>query len=304
MSSELTFKDILREAAAGGYGVGSFSPRYTKMILPVIEAAVELISPVIVQISEKELNRHQVELAIFSAEFYRVVSRLGARPPILLHLDHTKTMAVIKEAIDRRFMSVMIDASDREFDENVRISKETVDYAHSRGVYVEAELGRISSADLAETDTNEEYFTDPAEAERFVLQTGVDALAVSVGTAHGFYHGREPNIRYGLLQAINRRVSVPLVLHGGSDVPAEKIALAVGLPTGGAAKVNIATDLERAMLRALGREGHMTDAELNTLSAAELEKARLAVKETVKDKMRSFLFSAGKATAKQVNTTA
>jgi fructose-bisphosphate aldolase class II len=286
------FTEMLLQAAQGGYGVGAFSPRYTKMILPVLEAAEELRSPVIVQISEKELSRHGVNLAAFAGEFYRRAASVTV--PAALHLDHTKTQALIHQAIREKFMSVMIDASEYPFAENLRVSKAVADYAHARDVAVEAELGRIGATDLVETDTLEEFLTDPAQAETFARETGVDALAVSVGTAHGFYR-QAPNIRYGLLRALNRRVGVPLVLHGGSDVPAEKIAQAVTLETGGVAKVNIATDLEQAMLDALGAAGPLTDGGLAGLSPEKLAQARQAVTETVRRKLRDYLLSAGKA---------
>ena len=287
--------DMLKTAANLPYAVGAFSPRYTKMILPVLQAAVELHSPVIVQISEKELDRNRVVLSSFAKEFYRQAARLELKVPAALHLDHAKTPGLIRDVIACNFMSVMIDASDQVYDENVRISREIADYSHERGVFVEAELGCIGATDSAETDNSADCFTDPMEAGRFIRDARPDALAVSVGTSHGLYNGRQPNIQYDLLREIYARTGLPLVLHGGSDTPAEKLARAVREVSAGVAKVNIATDLEQAMLRTLGRKEHLTDSEVDALPPEKLELARLAVKEVVMDKMSNYLFSTGKA---------
>ena len=172
--------NLLENARKGKYAVGSFSPRYTKLILPVVQAAVETDSPVIVQLSEKEIIRHQVNVEAFAREFYRVVEELDPQVPIALHLDHTKTFDVIRQAIDAGFTSVMIDASEYEFEENVRITRQVVEYAKPRKVTVEAELGKIGTTDFVETDHDEELFTVPEEAKEFCERTGVDCLAVSV----------------------------------------------------------------------------------------------------------------------------
>lgn len=287
--------ELLRKAHLEGYAVGSFSPRYTKLIKPIVQAAIDTESPLIVQISEKEIYRHKVTAKAFADEFFRVIDELRPDIPIVLHLDHTKDFEIIKQAITSGFTSVMIDASEFDFDKNVEITKQTVEYAHPHNVTVEAELGKIGTTDFAETDHDEEFFTVPEEAERFIELTGVDALAVSVGTAHGIYTIRKPRVDYDRLYKINQLTDTPLVLHGGSGVPSDMVSKAVQMPTGGVSKVNIATDVEQAMLKVVGKESFMTEEELNAYPAEILEKAREAVYELVKEKITNYLLSAGKA---------
>lgn len=287
--------NILRHAAENGYAAGSFSARYTKLILPIIQAAVNTNSPVIVQLSEKEIIRHKVSAEAFAKEFYRVVEELQPKVPVVLHLDHTKTLETIQAAMDAGFTSVMIDASEKNFDDNVAVTKQVVEMAHRRNITVEAELGKIGTTDFVETDHDEEMYTIPEEAKMFCAQTEVDCLAVSVGTAHGVYTVRQPNIDFKRLEEINKLTPTPLVLHGGSGVPSEMVVKAAALPTGGVSKVNIATDLELEMLAVVGRSGHMTEEELNTYSDDIIEKAREAVRLLVEDKIRHYLGSSNKA---------
>ncbi len=221
--------------------------------------------------------------------------QLGITIPVVLHLDHSWDFEVIKAAIAAGFTSVMIDASEHPLDENIRISREVAEYAHAHGVSVEAELGRIGTTDFVETDKDEELYTVPEEALRFVDETGIDALAVSVGTAHGVYVVRQPKVDIERLIAIRKLTPVHLVLHGGSGVPAQMIADAIHIPGGGVSKVNIATDLEIALLEALGRTERMSNAEIKALPADQLAIGRAAVEAVVVDKIENFLGSAGKA---------
>jgi fructose-bisphosphate aldolase class II len=248
-----------------------------------------------VQISHKELVRYGITPADFAEEFFARIRGDHIEVPVVLHLDHTKELGTIAEAIEAGFTSVMIDASEQPLEENIRISKEVVEYAHARGVSVEAELGMIGTTDFVETDKDEELFTDPQEAQRFVKETGVDALAVSCGTAHGVYMVRQPRIDYARLAVIRSLTDVHLVLHGGSGVPAEMMSQAIRLPGGGVSKVNIATDLELSLLQALGREERMTDAECRALAPELLERGRAAVQATVAEKMKHFVGSFGRA---------
>lgn len=286
---------MLENAAKGRYAVGSFSARYTKLIRPIIQAAMNTNSPAIVQLSEKEVVRHKVGVKEFADEFYRVVKELNPQVPLALHLDHTKTLDVIREAMDAGFTSVMIDASEKEYEENAAVTKEVVAMAHPRRITVEAELGKIGTTDFVETDTDEELYTDPEEAARFCEETGVDCLAVSVGTAHGVYTVRQPKVDYERLEAINQLTKTPLVLHGGSGVPSEMVTKAAQIQGGGVCKVNIATDLELAMLAVVGREGHLTEAELNSYSEEMIEKSQEAVRLLVEDKIKNYLGSENKA---------
>lgn len=288
-----SMKGMLAHAHANSYAVGAFSARYTRLIQPLVEAAIACDSPLIVQLSEKEIHRHQVSLKAFASEFYRVVQLLNPPLPIALHLDHTKTFSVIAEAIEVGFTSVMIDASDKDFAGNVQSSKEVVALAHSKGVTVEAELGRIGTTDRVETDEDVTALTDSAEALRFIQETGIDALAVSVGTSHGPYTTTAPTIVYSIIEEINALTDLPLVLHGGSGVPSAMMIRAIQLPTGGISKVNIATDVEQAMLKSLGKSSHMTEDELNAVDEATFAKASEAVKALAMDKIEHYLFSRG-----------
>ena len=286
---------VLSAAERGGYAVGSFSPRYRAMIAPVLAAAQAVASPLIVQISQKELVRHQIEPGPFADEFYAQLETQNITVPVVLHLDHTRDFEVIQAAIAAGFTSVMIDASEKPLEENIIASREVVHYARQFGVSVEAELGRIYTTDFVETDTDEELYTVPEEAEYFVRETGIDALAVSIGTAHGVYMVRAPRIDFERLTAIRALTPVHLVLHGGSGVPGNMISDAVHIPGGGPSKVNIATDLELAALATLGRESHLTDGEMNVLAPDALQRAQQAVYDVVQDKARNFLRSAGQA---------
>jgi fructose-bisphosphate aldolase class II len=290
-----TLREVLGAALRGRYAVGAFAARYTPLVRAILRGAQQARSPAIVQISQKELTRYGIEPAEMAGEFFRGVGDEGITVPLVLHLDHTRELGVIRDAIAAGFTSVMIDASERPLEENIAVSREVAEYAHARGVSVEAELGRIGTTDFVETEHDEEMYTDPEEAGRFVRETGVDALAVSVGTAHGVYSVRRPKVDYRRLRAIRERVEIPLVLHGGSGVPAEMMIEGIRLPDGGVSKVNIATDLELAFLGALGREDRLTNAQARALPAADRDRALQAVEDTVIDKIEHFVVSAGKA---------
>jgi ketose-bisphosphate aldolase len=293
-SNLMNLSEMLPLAEKGGFAIGSFSARYTAMILPILQAAQELQSPLIVQISQNEFNWFGNSPKSFADEFYHCLEAEGITVPVGLHLDHTKELEVIKAAIAAGFTSVMIDASELPLDENIAKSRRVASIAHTLGLAVEAELGRITTTDKLETEDDIEMYTQPEEAGIFVERTQVDALAVSVGTAHGVYTVKQPKIDYERLLAIRARTPVHLVLHGGSGVPPEMMRKAYTLPGGGVSKINIATDLEMAALAALGSK-RMTDAEMSALPPERLELARASVKAIVMDKMEKFLDSAGKA---------
>lgn len=285
----------LAAAERGGYALGSFAPRYTPMIRPVLRAGQRTGSPLIVQVSQRELERYHVEAADFADAFFSALEDERIDVPVVLHLDHTFEMPVIQAAIEAGFTSVMIDQSLKPLEENISVTRDVVGYAHARDVSVEAELGKIGTTDFVETEEDEELLTDPAEAERFVIETGVDALAVAVGTAHGHYTTRQPRVDLARLAAIRARTPVHLVLHGGSGVPPKMIQDAIRLPKGGISKVNIATDLEHAMLTALGRTERMTDAACRALPAEARRTAEAAVEAIVVEKIENFLMSGGRA---------
>lgn len=292
----LPLTGFLPKAQAEGYAVAALSPRYRACIRPIVEAAWELRSPLIVQISQRELNNFGLTPVEVREELERVVRDLKLDLPFALHLDHSWDLPVIEEAIAAGFTSVMVDASSAPFEENVDITRQVVKMAHPLGVSVEAELGRLTTTDKLETESDEEMYTDPAEAREFVRLTGCDALAVSVGTAHGVYAVKNPKIDFERLAAIRQAVGpqMILVLHGGSGLPAETVHRAIALPGGGISKVNIATDLENAMLAAMGTE-RMTSAQLDRLPPALLAKGLAAVKKEAKEKIEHFVRSAHRA---------
>ena len=291
--SVLTLKEILQFTRVKNYAVGAFSPRYTSMIRPVLRAGQRHASPLIVQISQKELNKYKVAIDKFAEEFYTAIVEENINVPIALHLDHTKDLDIIKQAIEANFTSVMVDASDKPLAENIAITREVVEYAHERGVSVEAELGRIGTTDFIETDADKQLYTDPYEAAVFVKETGVDALAVSVGTAHGPYVDRQPRIDYQRLVEIKAVVSIPLVLHGASGIPSKMIRKAISL--GGISKINFATDLETALLTTLGYTSSLTDEKIRELDMEQLREGADAVEQVVSCKISEFLGSQGHA---------
>lgn len=295
----LTLAEILPPAQAAGYAVPAFNPRYRACIRPLVEAAVECRSPLIVEISQRELGWFQWSPRQVREELERVVTDLETAIPFALHLDHAWEMELVQEAIEAGFTSVMIDASRLPFEENVAATRQVVAYAHDRGVSVEAELGRLTTTDRLESENDEEWFTDPAEAGEFVARTGCDALAVSVGTAHGVYRVKNPRIDLPRLAAIRREVGhgTALVLHGGSGLPAPTVHQAISLPGGGISKMNIATDLENALLRAMGGLTRMTSGQLDALPSRLRSRGLAAVKAEATTKIRDVICSQGRAWA-------
>lgn len=293
----LTLPEFLPKAQAEGYAVAAFSARYRACIRPVVAACLESRSPFIMEISQRELGWFQLSPRDFRDELEQVVRDLQVDLPFALHLDHTWEFPVIEAAIEAGFTSVMIDASAKPFADNVAITREVVAYAHARGVSVEAELGKLTTTDKLESENDEEMYTVPAEAAEFVRRTGCDALAVSVGTAHGVYMVRNPKIDFARLAEIRRLLGPEtiIVLHGGSGLPAETVHRAIALPGGGISKMNIATDLENALLGALGGLKRMTSAELDALAPHLRAPGLAAVKAEAKDKIVNFVRSADRA---------
>lgn len=292
----LTAPEIMRPAQAAGYAVAAFSARYRACIRPVVEAALATRSPLMVEISQRELGWFQLQPRDFRDELERVLTELKADLPFVLHLDHTWEYDVIKAAIEAGFTSVMIDASQKPFEENIAITREIVALAHAHGVSVEAELGKLTTTDKLESENDEEMYTVPEEAAEFVRRTGCDTLAVSVGTAHGAYMVKNPKIDFDRLAAIRRLLpDTPLVLHGGSGLPTETVHRAIALPGGGISKLNIATDLENALLAAMGGLKRMTSAELDALDPALRSRGLAAVKAEATDKIVNFVRSANRA---------
>lgn len=280
---------MLPEAQKGGFGIAAFSARYRACIPVVVQAATELRSPLIVEVSQRELGW----FGLTPRDFREELEKANPQVPFGLHLDHSFQDDIIHAAIEAGFTSVMIDASAHPLEENIRRTREVVEYAHARGVSVEAELGKLTTTDKMESENDEEMFTDPREAEEFVRKTGCDALAVSIGTAHGVYPVKNPRIDFERLAAIRQLLPhTPLVLHGGSGLPPETVHEALRM--GGISKMNIATDLENAMLEAMGKE-RMTSAELDALDPELRARGLAAVKNVARDKIQNFVLSAGRA---------
>lgn len=235
----VTGKEIMLAARGGNYAVGAFNTNNMEITQAIAEAAQEMGAPVIIQTSEGAIKYAGIE-------YLSVMVRLAAQRasvPIALHLDHGTTYETIIGCIRNGWTSVMFDGSHLPLDENIAATREIVKVAHAAGVSVEAELGRLGGIeDNISVSDEDARFTSPDEAERFVFETGVDYLAIAIGTAHGKYKG-EPKLDFPRLSEIRGRVEVPLVLHGASGVPDDAIRKATGL---GINKINIDTDLRLA----------------------------------------------------------
>ena len=289
------FPYLLSVAERGNFAVGAFNPRITAMIAPVLRGGERMQSPLIVEIAQVELELYQLSVTHFAEKFWQAMMEEKPSVPLGLHLDHTKKLTLIEEAISCGFSSVMIDACSKELQDNIATTREVVDFAHARGVSVEAELGRIVSGDSIETGNDEELFTDPKEAAEFVRQTGIDALAISIGTAHGAYLVKQPRIDLERLASIRQHTRVHLVLHGGSGTPAEMVKSAIQLPGGGVSKINIATDLEVALYNELNCGSRLTESDINQLDKVDVDRGAKAVQKVVEAKMSDFLLSTGHA---------
>ena len=240
----VTGKQILDHAHENGYAVGAFNVNNMEIVQAIIRAAEETQSPVILQASQGAIKYAEIEYISAMAK----VAAEKATVPVALHLDHGTDFQQIMLCLRHGFTSVMIDASKHSLDENIKISKQIVDISHAVGVSVEAELGKIGGTeDDITVDERDATMTDPDEAERFVKETGIDSLAIAVGTAHGPYKG-EPKLDFERIKVIKERLNIPLVLHGSSGVPEESIKKAVA---NGINKINIDTDIRMAFNRAV-----------------------------------------------------
>src|SRR5690554_5110562 len=232
----VTGNELLLQAQKNKYAIGAFNVNNMEIIQAIISAAEELNSPVILQASQGGIKYAGID---YIAGLGKIAGR-NANVPVALHLDHGTDFDQVMLCLRHGFSSVMIDGSRFPLEENIAFTKRVVDIAHTLGVSVEAELGKIGGTeDHIVVDEREATFTDPDEAKRFVEETGVDSLAIAVGTAHGVYKG-EPKIDFDRIKAIRSKVDVPLVLHGSSGVPYEALKKAVSL---GICKINIDTDL-------------------------------------------------------------
>lgn len=230
-------KDALKKAQENKYALGSFNVYNYETIKGVYNSIEKAQADGIIAFGAKYLSNMTVKEV---SNLIRTVSSRYAKD-IIIHLDHCSDFKIIKEAIDAGFTSVMFDGSHLPYEENVKATKEVCDYAHNRGVSVEAELGCIALGGHSNEDNAEEKYTDPVQAKDFVERTSVDCLAVSIGTVHGTYQGT-PNISVDRLKEINAVVDVPLVLHGGSGTPIETIKECIA---NGICKININTEMSK-----------------------------------------------------------
>ena len=308
----VTTTEMFKKAYAGGYAVGAFNVNDMEMIQAIVEAANELNSPVILQVSagaRKYANpvylRHLVEAAVETTNI-----------PIAMHLDHGADFDICKASIDGGFTSVMIDASSKPWEENIAITKKVVEYAHDYGVVVEAELGKLAGIeDDVNVAAHDAMFTSPDEVEEFTARTGIDSLAIAIGTSHGAYKfkpGQDPKLRIDILEEVGRRLpGFPIVLHGASSVPQDQVAIvnefggsmpnAIGIPESelrkaaklAVCKINIDSDLRVAFTAAVRK--HLAENPSHFDPRQYLGDARANMKELVKHKITDVLGSANKA---------
>lgn len=308
----VTSKEMFKKAYEGGYAIGAFNVNNMEIVQGITEAAKEVNSPLILQVSSgaRKYANHTYLMKLVEAAI------IETNLPICLHLDHGDTFELCKSCIDGGFTSVMIDGSHHSFEDNIALTKKVVEYAHERGVVVEGELGRLAGVedDVNVSDADAAY-TNPAQVEEFVTKTGVDSLAIAIGTSHGAYKfkpGQNPKLRFDILEDIEKRLpQFPIVLHGASSVIPEfvdminnnggKMPDAIGIPEDmlrqaasmAVCKINIDSDLRLAMTGSIRKyfaenPGHFDPRQY-------LSPARAAIKELVKNKLVSVLGCDGKA---------
>jgi len=306
----VTSKEMFKKAYEGGYAIGAFNINNMEIVQAIVEAAYEEKSPVILQASA---GARKYAGPIYIKKLAEAAVAMYPELPIVIHLDHGETFEICKECIDDGFTSVMIDGSKLPFEENIKLTKKVVDYAHSKGVVVEAELGKLAGVeDNIKVSEREATFTDPEQAVEFVERTGIDSLAIAIGTSHGAYKFKgEPRLDFERLKTIAEKLKgFPLVLHGASSVPqyiverannyGGKIDNARGVPEDmlrksaqmGICKINIDTDLRLAMTATIREQLAKDPKEFDPRKY--LGPARDAVKEIVKHKIRNVLGSSNK----------
>ncbi|HCX04477.1 MAG TPA: fructose-1,6-bisphosphate aldolase, class II [Clostridiales bacterium] len=279
----VTGKELLDKAHEGGYAVGAFNVNTMEQCQAIIAAAEETRSPVIIQASQGGLKYAGVKM--ISAMVKALAEDTDI--PVALHLDHGTDFKQIMLCLRHGFTSVMIDASKLPLQGNIDTTKKVCEIAHAVGVSVEAEIGKIGGTeDDVTVSEREATFTDPDEAAKLVNETGVDSLAIAIGTAHGPYKG-EPKLDFDRLELIKKKLDMPIVLHGSSGVPEASIRKAVSL---GVNKINIDTDIRLSFSAAVRDFVDKSDA---YDPRKIITPARDAMKETIKEKMIMF-GSAGK----------
>lgn len=268
-----------RQAQANHYAIPHFNVWNAEMLMGAIDAAEELRAPIIISFGTGFVGNTSFE--DFSDMMISMAK--AATVPVIPHWDHGRSMEIVQNAYEHGMNSVMRDASAFDFEENIRLTKEVVDYFHPRGIPVEAELGHVGNETVYEEALADYKYTDPSQAAEFVKRTGCDSLAVAIGNQHGVYTS-EPKLNFDVVEKVRNAVDIPLVLHGASGIGDEDIKKAISL---GITKINIHTELCQAAMDAI-RDN--TDA-----SFLELERAvRQAVKQRASEKITLF-GAAGKA---------
>jgi fructose-bisphosphate aldolase class II len=276
----VSMTDMLKKAKSEGYAVGQFNINNLEFTQAILQAAQEEKSPVILGVSEgagRYIGGFKTVVKIVEGllEDYKVTV------PVAIHLDHGSSFDKCKEAIDAGFTSVMIDASHHPFEENITLTKQVVEYAHPKGISVEAELGMVGGQE-DDVQANGVIYADTEECEELVKQTGVDCLAPALGSVHGPYKG-EPNLGFKEMEEISNGTGVPLVLHGGTGIPTKDIQKSISL---GTAKINVNTENQIASAKCV-RE--VLAANPNMYDPRKyLGPARDVIKETVIGKIRKF----------------
>ncbi len=319
----VTTKEMFQKAYDGGYAVGAFNVNNMEIIQGITEAAGELKSPVILQVSKgaRAYANHTYLVKLVEAA-------VAENPdiPIALHLDHGDSFELCKSCIDGGFTSVMIDASSKSFEDNIALTKQVVEYAHAHGVVVEAELGTLAGVeDEVVVEAGHESYTRPEEVEEFVDRTGCDSLAIAIGTSHGAYKFTAaqctrnaegillpPPLRFDVLRGCIEKIpGFPIVLHGSSSVPQEFVKMvndfggdmpdAIGIPEDqlreaaklAVCKINIDSDIRLAMTGSIRK--YMAENPSHFDPRQYLKPARQAVKDMVAHKIVNVLGSDGKA---------
>ena len=308
----VTSKEMFRKAYEGGYAIGAFNVNNMEIVQGITEAAKEVNAPLILQVSAgaRKYAKHVYLMKLIEA------AELDTDLPICVHLDHGADFEICRSCIDGGFTSVMIDGSKHSFEDNIKLTAEVVKYAHDRGVVVEGELGKLEGIeDDVHVSAEDASYTRPDEVEEFVTRTGVDSLAIAIGTSHGAYKfkpGQKPQLRFDILEEVERRLpGFPIVLHGASSVIPELVQIinnnggampdAIGIPEEmlrqaakmAVCKINIDSDLRLAMTA--GIREHMAANPSHFDPRQYLTQGRDNVRELVRNKIVNVLGCNGKA---------
>lgn len=307
----VTTKEMFEKSMKEGYAIGAFNVNNMEIIQGIVDAAGETNSPVILQVSSSAIKYARIN---YLMKMVQAAVEEHPNIPIAIHLDHGPDFETAKMCIDNGFTSVMIDGSKYDFEENVEITKKVVEYAHSKGVVVEAELGKLAGIeDDVNVSSADAMYTDPSQAQEFVERTGCDSLAIAIGTSHGAYKFKgEAKLRFDILKEIKSRIpNTPIVLHGASTVIPELVEMcnqyggnipgAKGVPDGmlkeasvsGVSKINVDTDLRLAMTAGIRKV--FTEDPSAFDPRKYLTPARDLIKETVKHKIENVFGSSNKA---------